>query len=394
MRTKLFRAIGIIALLFCVIFTSSNSYATNSIEDAKEEKEKLEAELKNTEKKIQSLQALKNDTKAYIKKMDSYIEELVTNIASIENDVAAKKLAIEAKQAEIVEIEKDIANQYETMKLRIKYMYENGNVSYVSMFFESEDMSDFLNRAEYLAEITEYDREMLLRLQDTEKNLKIAKSTLDSEYVQLNEMLAEVEAEKEATDVLIASKRAELTATDANLSEQEAAKLQHEEDIKAQEEYIKELEEIERKRKEQEALLQNAIGKYDGSGMMWPVPGYSRISSSFGYRSDPFTGEKSYHSGTDIPAPTGTKIVAAYKGQVAWSYYSSSAGNWIGIDHGNGLYTVYMHMSKLLVKEGQMVNTGDVIGLCGSTGRSTGPHLHFSVRLNGNYVEPLNYVSP
>ena len=377
-----------------VISTASNSYATNSIDDAKEEKEKLEAELKDTEAKIESLKALKDDTAAYIKQMDSYIEDLVTNIVKLENDIEAKKVAIEEKQAEIVEIEEDIASQYEAMKLRIRYMYENGEVSYISMFFESEDMSDFLNRAEYLAEITQYDREMLLRLQDTEESLKLAKSKLDSELTSLNEMLAEVEEEKEAADVLVVSKRAELSATNEELSEQEAEKLQHEEDIKSQEEYIAELEEIERKRKEQEALLGNTIGNYDGSGMIWPVPGYSRISSHFGYRSDPFTGEKSFHSGTDIPAPIGTPILAAYKGQVAWSYYSTSAGNWIGIDHGNGLYTIYHHMSKLIAEEGQMVNTGDVIGLCGTTGRSTGPHLHFTVRLNGKYVEPLDYVSP
>lgn len=128
--------------------------------------------------------------------------------------------------------------------------------------------------------------------------------------------------------------------------------------------------------------------------MMWPLPGRTYISSYFGNRSDPFTGITSYHSGIDIPAPTGTEIHAACGGEVAWAYYSSTAGNWVGIDHGNGLYTVYMHMSKILVTEGQEVQTGDVIGLVGSTGRSTGPHLHLSVRLNGDYVEPLNYVSP
>jgi murein DD-endopeptidase MepM/ murein hydrolase activator NlpD len=125
------------------------------------------------------------------------------------------------------------------------------------------------------------------------------------------------------------------------------------------------------------------------------LPGYSRISSYFGYRANPFSGKgQEYHSGIDIPAPQGTKIVAAYDGQVAWSNYSGSAGNWVGIDHGNGIYTVYMHMSKRSVQEGQMVKKGDVLGLVGSTGRSTGNHLHFAVRKNGEYVDPQKWVSP
>ena len=108
----------------------------------------------------------------------------------------------------------------------------------------------------------------------------------------------------------------------------------------------------------------------------------------------PTLGIERFHNGIDIPAPTGTPIMAVSGGQVAWSYLSSSAGNWIGIDHGNGTYSVYMHMSSRLVKEGDYVTTGQIIGLVGSTGRSTGPHLHLSIRVDGNYVNPLNYVSP
>ena len=144
---------------------------------------------------------------------------------------------------------------------------------------------------------------------------------------------------------------------------------------------------MERKRK-----LQGITLTYDGGRLEWPLPGYSRISSDFGTRVHPITGITHTHSGIDLPAPTGTPIYAAYDGQVAWSNYNWSAGNWVGIDHGNGLYTVYMHMSKLLVSEGQYVKKGDLIGLVGSTGSSTGPHLHFSIRLNGAYVDPKQYV--
>lgn len=395
MRKKIFRGLGLAVLGIMMITMAKPSYATNDIEDAKKEKEEMEEQLKDTEAALDSLESLKGDTEEYIEAMDGYLSNLINNIYAIEADVTAKKEQIEAKKAEIVSIEEDIAKQYQAMKLRIRYMYENGEVSYMSMFFESEDMSDFLNRAEYLSKITSYDRDMLTKLEETEDILNMNKLALDGELKDLEDMLAEVEEEKAAAEVLVEAKRQQLEATSADIADKEAAIKAQKEEIAAQEALIKELEEIERKRKEEAEKLQQNLGNmYSGGTMTWPLPGYSYISSDFGYRSDPFTGLESYHSGIDIPAPTGTPIVAACSGQVAWAYYSSSAGNWIGIDHGNGLYTIYMHMSQLLVSEGEMVTAGQTIGLCGTTGRSTGPHLHFSVRLNGSYVNPFNYTSP
>lgn len=389
MSKKLIRCAGSIVMLIMILAVSSNTFATNEIDRAKEEQEKMEAELKDTESALKSLEALKGDAEAYIKKMDGYVTNLTDNIYRLEQDSETKREAIAAKQAEISDIEADIASQYEAMKLRIQYMYENGEVSYLSMFFESEDMSDFLNRAEYLTEITEYDREMLVRLQDRRDALKLAKTTLDNELADLNSLLEEAEQERQAVEVLVAAKEKELSYTNSDIVSKEEAVKRLQEDIKAQEKIVQELEEIERRRQEE---ANNQL--YDGGKMMWPLPGYSRLSSYFGNRSDPFTGLTSYHSGIDVPAPTGTKIYAIYDGTVAWSYKSDSAGNWVGIDHGNGITSIYMHMSKRLVSEGDVVKKGDVIGLVGSTGRSTGPHLHLSVRVNGAYADPLNYVSP
>lgn len=125
---------------------------------------------------------------------------------------------------------------------------------------------------------------------------------------------------------------------------------------------------------------------------LWPLPGYSYISSGFIHRINPVTGKAENHSGIDIPAPAGTPIIAAAGGTVAWAYRSASAGNWVGVEHDNGLYTVYMHMSGFNCQEGDRVKAGDVIGFVGTTGQSTGNHLHFSVRLDGAYVNPLAYL--
>lgn len=133
-----------------------------------------------------------------------------------------------------------------------------------------------------------------------------------------------------------------------------------------------------------------------GSGnYIWPLSGYSSISSYFSTRSNPFGGSSiEFHNGIDIPASSGTSIMAVSDGWVAWSSYSSSAGNWIGIDHGNGVHSIYMHMSSRIAQEGDYVTAGQVIGQVGSTGRSTGPHLHLSICVDETYMNPLDYVSP
>ena len=132
---------------------------------------------------------------------------------------------------------------------------------------------------------------------------------------------------------------------------------------------------------------------YDGGKFKMPIASYTRVSSPYGWRMHPTLGVEKYHNGIDLAAPTGTAIYAAYDGIVVASAYSSSMGNYVMIDHGSGLYTIYMHASKLYVSEDDVVVRGETIAAVGSTGRSTGPHLHFGVRLNGAYVNPSNYVT-
>lgn len=380
------RLIKLIVLMSTILLFAVPSYG--DLQDEKDKKEEMEEKLKDTESYLKSLEKLKKDSEAYIKAIDDRIEALALNIYSLEKETEALQIKIDEKQNDIVNKEKEIEKQYADMALRIQYMYENSKSDSLAMLFESKNMAEFLNKAEYISALTQYDREMLVKLQETKAVYDAEKRELEVAKKELNETVLEVEAEKEAQEKLLDSKRQELSVYNYEISGTSSQIKELEEEIKAQEELIKELEELERKRKEESIKL-----VYDGGKMVWPLPNYSRISSKFGYRTHPVTGEKqSFHSGIDIPAPTGTKIVAAYDGQVAWSYRHKTAGNWIGIDHGNGIYTIYMHMSAFLVKEGDYVKKGQVIGLVGSTGRSTGPHLHFGVRVNGEYIQPLNYV--
>ena len=397
MSKKIMRLLRLLVVTSVVIYVSLSLVRQNyaaSIEDEKKKQEEMQKELKNTEKYLKELEKLKGNTQAYIKELDVRLNQLTDNIYKIEGQVTAKQAEIEATKLDIVKAKEDINARYEAMKLRIKYMYENGQSSYVDMILGSQSMNELLTRAEYLSKITAYDRDQLEKLQLAKEALDAKEAQLVAEEAELAGLLAEAQAEADATEELIAAKKNVVEGYANDISDAEAEKKNLLEDIETQKAIIAELEEIERKRRE-EALKNQLNLTYDGGKMTWPVPGYSRISSYFGTRPDPFgSPTQEFHGGIDIPAPRGVNIVSAYDGQVAWSYYSNSAGHWVGVDHGNGIYTVYMHMSKRLVNEGDMVKKGDVLGLIGSTGRSTGNHLHFAVRKDGSYVDPLKWVSP
>ena len=391
------RLLRLLVVTSVVIYVSLSLVRQNyaaSIEEEKKKQEEMQKELKNTEKYLKELETLKGNTQAYIKELDVRLNQLTDNIYEIESQISVKKGEIEATKLDIEKAKEDINSRYESMKLRIQYMYENGESSYIDMILGSQNMNELFTRAEYLSKITAYDREQLEKLQLAKEELDAKEATLIAEEAELEGLLNEAQAEQNATENLIAAKRDVVEGYASDISDAEAEKKNLLEDIETQKAIIAELEEIERKRRE-EALKNQLNLTYDGGKMTWPVPGYSRISSYYGTRPDPFgSPTQEFHSGIDIPAPRGVNIISAYDGEVAWSYYSNSAGNWVGVDHGDGIYTVYMHMSKRLVSEGDKVKKGDVLGLVGTTGRSTGNHLHFAVRQNGSYVDPLKWVSP
>ena len=406
----------------------------------KESLNDLKNQRTNVEDILSKLESEKEDSEKYLADLDAKVSEIAEKIYKLQIEIDTKNEEIDATQKQIEKAEVDIAEQYEAMKLRIQYMYENGNANYVSMILDSQSIGDFLNRAEYISEITSYDRNMLDEMQAKKNEIEAAKASHDRQLADLETLQTEAEAERAATETLMAAKNAEIESVNASISEAQNQIKNLDEDIEAQQELISEMESIEARRKAEEASRKAAeeasrkaaeeasrkaaeeasrkaaenSGKDNqtqqptkvpqdntqkpssNSGkFLWPLSGRSYISSYFGMRNNPFGGSSTeFHNGIDIPAPTGTPIIAVSGGQVAWSYLSSSAGNWIGIDHGNGTYSVYMHMSSRLVKEGDYVTAGQTIGLVGSTGRSSGPHLHLSIRVDGGYVNPLNYVSP
>lgn len=384
MWKKKWMSVLAVVLAAAVSFPVYASSTKDKLEDAQQDKDTMQSRIEEVQDKIKDIELLRDDARAYIAAMDAELAVAEENLADLQNQTAAKEEEIAQTEAELA-MAKDIeAEQYASMKVRIQFMYENGNQTYLDLILNSGSIAELLNKTEYISQITEYDRKMLEEYQQTREEIEDKEAKLVKEHEELEELVAQAEEEKEAIEVLIASKAEQLAQYEAEIAAGEAEVNAMEEDLAEIENSIAQLEE--QLRQENSRII------YDGGQFLFPLDFYYRVTSEYGWRIHPIYGTEKYHSGIDFGAPTGQPIKAAYKGEVVISEYSSSAGNYIMINHGNGLATVYMHCSKLNVSVGQMVEKGDIIGLVGSTGNSTGPHLHFSVRLNGEYVDPGPYI--
>ena len=390
--------------------TSDFDAQIKKAEKAKREAQERVDELK---KDIDSLEKDKGDILNYVKKVDEKIEKISMTMKKLDGQIedAGKELARLEEQLEIAEnLEKQ---QYETMKKRIKYMYESGGDDYVAMIFSAESLGEFLNRSEYIEKISEYDKDLFSKYVETKNSTEIRRGVMESKVEEIAELKDQAATEKDALKSLRSSKKTEIeklnsaiTATDAK------AKTFREKVAKAEREVENLLLEKQKEIEKREAARKAAEAKKNGTGtdgtaadpaadtypvnhggLRWPLRVPGRISSEFGSRTSPTEGASTNHQGIDIAVSAGTPIVAAGDGTVVTAAYSASAGNYIMLYHGNSLYTVYMHASKLAVSEGAQVKQGDVIAYVGSTGISTGAHLHFGVSVNGAYVNPRNYVS-
>lgn len=374
------------------ITSESIEQKKNQIANSKNEKKDLQNNLSNAKAMKKELEILRNDTAAYITKIDGQIAEIQANIEDY-------KLKIEEKAQEIVqmsaELEEAIATQnaqYEAMKQRIRFMYERGDTFYLELMFEAKSFGDMLTKANYIERLTTYDRNKLEEYKQVTEWTKLCKETLEAEKEVLDEAEAALEAEEASLQEMLHDKEVQLASYKQQILSKEEDIQAYEAEIAARDKLIASLEtEI----TEEQKRIWRERGftmEYDGSKFVWPAPSYVAITDDFGYRTDPITHKTSYHNGIDMGAPGGSPILAAFDGVVVAAAKDWSMGNYIMINHGRGIYTVYMHASKLLVKKDDVVKRGDKIALVGTTGRSTGNHLHFSVRLNGQYVSPWPYL--
>ena len=376
--------------------TSSGKNKIDTDELEKKKKEALDkikdikSDIDQIKKNIDQLEANKSNLKSYIARLDQEAASLASQIEKLNEDIEAKKEEIVQAEADLDEAQRVADQQYEDMKLRIQYLYENGNPSYLEMLLTADSIGDFLNKSTYVKAMSEYDRKMMDEYIAQKEAVAAAKAVLESEEEELGLMADAAKEQKETVDALIKKKTAEIQSYQAQIDSQNSDAAEFKEDLEEQEKLLNQIEE----QIAAAALANASMNDGDGgaSGFVWPCPSSRRITSDFGPRAQPTPGASTNHKGIDIGASHGSSIVAAAAGRVTTSTYSGSAGNYVVISHGNGISTVYMHCSALYVSVGDVVSAGQSIAAVGSTGFSTGPHLHFGVIKNGVYVNPHNYV--
>ena len=366
-----------------MIISSAGAVTQSEIDALKKEQEESQAKQDALKDQLADLEADQAAAQEKRQLLTEQLNAINAEIANIDAQISYYDGEIAQKEEERKEAEAREAEQYDLFCQRVRMMEEQGTVSYWSILFNAESFSDLLDRFADVDAVMAYDNEVMDQLIATREELERVQGELESARAEEQAAKEQQEAKKAEQQAKVAEAQAlvdEINADTAEVNRQLDAESAAASEIQA---------EIAQKQKQlEEERKQNNIVISSETGYLWPLPGYYRLSSQFGYRIHPITGVAHSHTGIDIPASGGTPILAAKSGQVVTSAYHYSYGNYVVIDHGNGNSTLYAHMSSRAVSEGQMVTQGQVIGYVGTTGSSTGNHLHFEVRDNYTRVDP------
>lgn len=325
-----------------VAFAATENELRSDLSEVNEAQDELSKQMSNVENEVKEVQA-KVDSLSY------QINKTASDISETEKKIAKK--------------EKEMAEREDNLNERLKVMYKNGSIGFVDVLLGSGSISEFVSNLEIIQKIYKNDMEVL--------------ETLQREHDELQAIKKELEKKK----TNLAAQKEELAAEQKELETKKAALKKEEDALKA---------EADRLTKEILSMIDTS-SKYVGGEFTWPCPASTYITSSFGNRLHPILKQWIFHTGVDIGCSSGKDILAAASGKVILAEYYGGYGNCVMIDHGGGIVTLYGHSSKLCVSKGDVVTRGQVIAKVGSTGRSTGPHLHFEVRKNGEYINPMSY---
>lgn len=345
------------------------------------------ASLSQIQKNIKSKQQELNKSKAQEKSLadqvinlDQQISQKEDNIAELESAISEAEAHLVVLETELKAAEEKVDEQNKNLNARLRNMYKNGTVGFIDVLMDSGSFSEFLNNLSLVEKVYTSDKDVLAELQKIYDEIDAKKKEIESAKQELASAKATAEEEKESLQADKSSVEKKKAAIAADSAETQ-----------------KELERLEADARALTSTINKGSSsgtKYTGGVMVWPAPQYTRISSEFGGRTHPVSGKYKYHSGMDLAAPGGSPILAAASGKVIIAGNTGNGyGNYVVIDHGGGITTLYGHCSKLLVKKGQSVSRGQQIAKVGSTGLSTGNHLHFEVRVKGACVNPKKYIT-
>lgn len=371
----------LISLVVVFSLLSSTVFATSSMQ---QQLNSTQSSITQTKKDLQKVQNNKKLTLNDIEDLDQKIGAAETDIAYLENEISTLENNIETAIVDIKEAEEEYEIKDVRRQDRLIAYYKCGSVSLMDTLLQSESVTDFFFRYRVLDEIMEYDQDMLEELNEEKVAIENKKAQLEENKVVCEQKKVLAEEQKVALNDV---KEIRVTYL---------GKLEKEEDL-----LEKSIDELQKKADSlteeiKKMASSSTTSKYTGGTMQWPLPNYYTVTSYFGNRLHPVLKVYKMHTGVDIAGSgcNGKNVVAAADGKVITAGWISGYGYTVMIDHGGGVVTLYAHSQKLLVKVGDKVTKGQAIMLVGSTGYATGPHLHFEVRINGKYVNPLDgYIS-
>lgn len=409
---------GALLMSFTSIFAAPvfSVHAEETKEDVEQQKEEAQQAQEEANANAEKYQKKVDKLTAAVNELDKQATDISTQIVEKKQQAEDLQNEIDETQTKLAEAQVSEDNQYEAMKKRIQYLYEEGDVAYIDALMSSASFEDSLNKSEYVDQLSTYDQKQLNKLVKTKNDIAEYQQTLKDDLADVEKVKADLETKQADLDDVISQKNAEINKYSDDVEMQKAlaaeyAKQESELDDKLAELARQEQQRLEEERKQRETEQQqqdnnggsdnsgsdsdnsgsNNGGSTTGSGQfIWPVSG--PITDYFGPRESPTAGASSNHMGIDIGCSYGVPIAAADAGVVTVAEWGESGGNYVMIDHGNGFVTMYLHNSSLAVSVGDVVSQGQTIAYAGSTGYSTGTHCHFSVFLNGSYVNPLDYL--
>lgn len=377
---KILSFVMIFALCLSVISFSARGTSESELRSKIDEADKR---IQQAQKELQEAVAKKASAEEQKKIIDDQISVIVSNIIYINNQIESANKQIAEKEEEIIIAQKKLDENKEYFKKRVVSMYKSGTSTQLEMLFTAENISDFFNRADMLQYVVKNDKKIVDEMTAARDAVIEAKIVIEERKKELEEAKRLAVEQKRQLDSALAKQQEIVNqlAKDVKINQDAAKKAQQEKD------------ELNRQLERELAGIKDEPGgsAYSGGKMAWPVPNGGRITSTFGYRTYPAVG---HHTGLDIAIAQGNPIVAAEAGTVIRVIHGTTGyGKYLMVNHGNGTVTLYAHTSKIVVSEGQRVERGQKIAEIGSTGFSTGPHLHFEVRINGKAVNPIGYIT-
>ena len=367
-----------VAAAAMLAFASFSTVFADELSDSQEQLEQINAQKAQIQKEIKENKNVKQSLNKEIKDLNGQIAIQTNEIQALDISIGMTQERINEALDNLDALEAEIAEQNRSLNARLRAMYKNGDSGFLDVLLGSASISDLMTNMDRVQRIYDQDKEML-------KQLETQHELVEAQRQYLRGLQTDLESNQSAVKDKKASLEENKTAVAAKQAEVES-------NIEALEE-LEDALNAEANALVAEILKLQGNGEFVGGAFTWPAPGTSRITSPFGNRLHPILKVNKLHTGIDIGCGSNTTIVAANSGTVIKAAWNNSYGNMIMVDHGGGIVTLYAHLNSFLVSNGDVVAKGQAIAKSGSTGMSTGPHLHFEVRVNGNYVDPTQYVT-